>query len=112
GTLMCHSGHMADADPLSRVGEKDITTHIDFTGIAVAAQEAGLTTLGYTSQARFLVNCGLVAMLGDAPLQERVAAQRLLAEHEMGELFKIIGFARGPFWDAVGFREGDRTHTL
>jgi SAM-dependent MidA family methyltransferase len=47
-----------------------------------------------------------------APLQEQAAAQRLVAEHEMGELFKVIGFQRGPFWDAIGFRHGDRTHTL
>ena len=30
----------------------------------------------------------------------------------MGELFKVIGFHRGEFWDALGFRDGDRTHTL
>jgi SAM-dependent MidA family methyltransferase len=112
GTLMCHRGHMADPDPLVSVGEKDITAHVNFTGIAVAAQEAGLATLGYTTQARFLANCGIVAMLEQAPLPGRVAGHRLIAEHEMGELFKVIGLHRGEFWDAVGFREGDRTHTL
>jgi hypothetical protein len=30
----------------------------------------------------------------------------------MGELFKVLALHKGPFWDAVGFREGDRTHTL
>jgi SAM-dependent MidA family methyltransferase len=112
GTLMCHRGHLADPDPLERIGEKDITAHVDFTGIAVAAQEAGLATLGFTSQARFLVNCGLVGLMAEAGPRDVVAAQRLVAEHEMGELFKVIGFHRGPFWDAVGFREGDRTHRL
>jgi len=112
GTLMCHRGHMADVDPLVSVGEKDITAHVNFTGIAVAAQEAGLATLGYTTQGRFLVNCGLGPMLEQAPLPEQIAGQRLIAEHEMGELFKVIGLHRGEFWDAVGFREGDRTHTL
>jgi SAM-dependent MidA family methyltransferase len=112
GTLMCHQGHQADADPLRDVGCKDITAHVNFTGLALAAQEAGLPVLGYTSQARFLINCGLVAMLADAPLAARIAGQRLLAEHEMGELFKVIGFRKGAFWDAVGFAEGDRTHTL
>jgi len=112
GTLMCHRGHMADPDPLAHIGEKDITAHVNFTGIAVAAQEAGLATLGYTTQARFLVNCGIASLLEQAPLSERVAGQRLIAEHEMGELFKVIGLHRGEFWDAVGFREGDRTHTL
>ncbi|MDB5871871.1 MAG: hypothetical protein JWQ07_1313 [Ramlibacter sp.] len=112
GTLMCHRGHLADTDPLSDVGLKDITAHINFTGLALAAQEAGLPTLGYTTQARFLMNCGLVPLLAQAPLAQRIAGQRLIAEHEMGELFKVIGFHRGEFWDAVGFREGDRTHRL
>jgi SAM-dependent MidA family methyltransferase len=53
-----------------------------------------------------------VPMLAQADLAGRVAGQRLIAEHEMGELFKVIAFHRGDFWDAVGFREGDRTHTL
>ena len=112
GTLMCHRGHQADGDPLSELGRKDITSHVNFTGLAMAAQEAGLPTLGYTTQARFLMNCGLVPLLAQASLGERVAGQRLIAEHEMGELFKVIGFHRGDFWDAAGFREGDRTHTL
>jgi len=112
GTLMCHRGHLADTDPLADVGIKDITAHVNFTGIAVAAQDAGLPVLGYTTQARFLVNCGLADMLALAGLGERVAGQRLMAEHEMGELFKVIAFHRGAFWDAVGFRAGDRTHTL
>jgi SAM-dependent MidA family methyltransferase len=94
------------------VGRKDITAHVNFTGLALAAQQAGLPTLGYTTQARFLMNCGLVRLLAQASLAERVAGQRLIAEHEMGELFKVIGFHRGEFWDAAGFREGDRTHTL
>jgi len=112
GTLMCHRGHMADPDPLQSPGEKDITAHVNFTGIAVAAQEAGMLTLGYATQARFLLNAGITKLLEQASQKERIAAQRLLAEHEMGELFKVVAFHRGPFWDAVGFRQGDRTHTL
>jgi SAM-dependent MidA family methyltransferase len=112
GTLMCHKGHLSDTDPLAGIGEKDITAHVDFTGVAVAAQEGGLATLGYATQGRFLVNCGLVQRLEEAPLPERAAALRLMAEHEMGELFKVLALHKGPFWDAVGFREGDRTHTL
>ena len=42
GTLMCHRGHMADGDPLADLGQKDITAHVNFTGLALAAQEAGL----------------------------------------------------------------------
>ncbi|WP_428422351.1 class I SAM-dependent methyltransferase [Methylibium sp.] len=112
GTLMCHRAHRADADPLSDVGEKDITAHVNFTGIALAGQEAGLAVLGYATQARFLMNCGLLADLQDADLRTIAAAQKLLTEHEMGELFKVIGFAAGEPFDALGFAEGDRSHTL
>ncbi len=116
GTLMCHRAHRAATDPLADVGEKDITAHVDFTGLALAAQDAGLDVLGYASQARFLMNCGLVDDLARADLPARVDAQKLLAEHEMGELFKVIGFARGcktDFMQApIGFASGDRTHTL
>ena len=112
GTVMCHRAHQADGDPLVLVGEKDITAHVNFTGIAVAAQEAGLEVLGYTSQAHFLMNCGLVDAMQAASLADRVAAQKLILEHEMGEFFKVIGLTKGPHWDAMGFSRGDRTHRL
>ncbi|WP_052231367.1 class I SAM-dependent methyltransferase [Tepidimonas taiwanensis] len=115
GTLMTHRAHRADADVLADLGAKDITAHVNFTGIALAAQEAGLEVLGYTSQGRFLLNAGLLDGLDDAPLPERAMALKLVHEHEMGELFKVIGLAppgssRG--WVPVGFAHGDRTHTL
>ena len=112
GTVMCHRAHQADGDPLSDVGYKDITAHVDFTGIALAGQDAGLAVLGYTSQARFLLNCGLPALMEAGSVAERGMAARLVHEHEMGELFKVLGFAVGEGWDAVGFGEGDRSHTL
>lgn len=116
GTLMCHRGHRADADPLADVGAKDITAHVDFSGIALAAQDAGLEVIGYTSQARFLLNCGFAELLQHADLRARTAALRLVNEHEMGELFKVIGLARGLALPAgadwIGFVEGDRTHRL
>ena len=112
GTLMCHRAHQSDADPLVDVGLKDITAHINFTGIALAGQDNGLTVLGYTSQARFLLNCGLLGLLESADVRERAHAQKLITEHEMGELFKVIGFAKGVALDALGFSSGDRSHTL
>jgi SAM-dependent MidA family methyltransferase len=112
GTVMCHRAHQSDTDPLSDVGLKDITAHVDFTGIALAAQEAGLEVLGYCSQARFLINCGLPALMEQASLPERVHANKLIMEHEMGELFKVIGLTKGEPWSAIGFAAGDRTRTL
>ena len=113
GTLMCHRRHLADSDPLVDVGDKDITAHVDFTGIALAGQDAGFDVLGYTTQARFLLNCGLPELLqGQTDPRVLAPVQKLLAEHEMGELFKVIGFAKGCAFDAIGFAAGDRSHRL
>jgi len=118
GTVMCHRAHLLDADALRDVGDKDITAHVNFSGIALAGQAAGLQVLGYTSQARFLLNCGVLGGMEDAPLAERVMVQKLVNEHEMGELFKVIAFvvdsADRPWggWQAMGFSAGDRTHAL
>ena len=112
GTLVCHRAHRTDADPLADLGLKDITAHVNFTGIALAGQEAGLDVAGYTSQARFLINCGLVGLLETATLAERAMAQKLITEHEMGELFKVIAFTRGIDAPLLGFAAGDRTHRL
>jgi SAM-dependent MidA family methyltransferase len=112
GTLMCHRAHRADANPLLDVGDKDITAHVNFSGIALAAQDAGLDVTGYTTQARFLLNCGLLQLLQGADLRATAAAQKLLNEHEMGELFKVLGLARGMDFEPIGFAAGDRSHTL
>jgi SAM-dependent MidA family methyltransferase len=116
GTLMCHQGHRSDTNPLVQVGDKDITAHVNFSAVALAAQDAGLHVLGYTSQAHALMNCGLLDMLQEADLRARVAAQTLIAEHEMGELFKVLGLwaggQSGITLDAMAFVRGDRSHTL
>jgi SAM-dependent MidA family methyltransferase len=115
GTLMCHRGHVADADPLVDVGLKDITAHVNFSAVALAAQDAGLDVLGYTSQARFLYNAGFAGLLHEASMPTRAMAARLVNEHEMGELFKVLMLGRGLQFGAegpLGFAAGDRSHRL
>lgn len=113
GTLMCHFRQHAHADPLWLPGLNDITAHVDFTAMARAAHEGGLDVLGYTSQAHFLLNCGLLDLLK----QERSpaaanAAHRLISEAEMGELVKVMAVGSGIDAPLLGFARGDRTHTL
>ena len=115
GTLMCHYQHMADPDPLDLVGLKDITAHVNFSAVALAGQDAGLDVLGYCNQARFLLNCGLLSKMELLAQIPRGLAAKLATEHEMGELFKVIGFSKGVDlgnFDPLGFTQGDRTHTL
>ncbi|MFA6616660.1 MAG: SAM-dependent methyltransferase, partial [Hydrogenophaga sp.] len=115
GTLMCHRAHRSDDDPLADLGLKDITAHVNFTGIALAAQDAGLAVLGYTGQGRFLLNAGLLDLARDAGPRAAAMLGKLVNEHEMGELFKVLALApeaSAPGWVPVGFTAGDRTHRL
>jgi SAM-dependent MidA family methyltransferase len=116
GTLMCHYRHHAHADPLWLPGLNDITAHVDFTAVADAAHVAGLDVLGYTTQAHFLINCGLLDLVrrsaGTQRHQRAAEAQRLLSEAEMGELFKVLAVGRGIATPLRGFARGDRLHTL
>ena len=114
GTVMCHHQHRSDGNPLADVGLKDITAHVNFTGVALAGQDAGLQVLGYTGQGRFLLNCGVLDGLENASAPERAMVQKLVNEHEMGELFKVLAFGAktSPPWEPMGFSAGDRSHTL
>lgn len=115
GTLMCHQGHRSDPDPLRQVGAKDITAHVDFTAIALAAQCAGLSVVGYTSQGSFLLEAGLIDRLPRVDLAAQATALKLIHEHEMGELFKVMVVApqsHAAQIPTIGFARGDRTHTL
>jgi SAM-dependent MidA family methyltransferase len=119
GTLMCHYRHRAHDDPFILPGLQDITTHLDFSAIAQAGREEGLDLIGYTSQAQFLVNCGITGILAETPASDAAAyaplasqAQKLLSPAEMGELIKVIAFGKGVSAPLLGFTQGDRSHTL
>ncbi|HYL88675.1 MAG TPA: SAM-dependent methyltransferase [Burkholderiales bacterium] len=119
GTLMCHHRHRAHADPFARPGEEDITAHVDFTALAEAAHAAGAEILGYTSQAQFLVNCGITEVLGEANAENLLhyapiaaQAQKLLSPAEMGELFKVLAVGKDLSAPLFGFSRGDRRASL
>ena len=122
GTLQCYYRHRAHTDLFLWPGLNDITSFVDFTATAEAAFEAGLEVLGYTTQASFLVNCGVLQLLekrgpsdtGDY-LRAARALQRLIGPHEMGELFKVLAVGKrlaGREEPLLGFTRGDRTHAL
>ncbi|HEY6721421.1 MAG TPA: SAM-dependent methyltransferase [Burkholderiales bacterium] len=119
GTLMCHYRHYAHADPFFLPGLQDITSHVDFSAIAAAGREGGLEAAGYTSQAQFLVNCGITEVMSRTPPEDATIflplanqANRLMSPAEMGELFKVIALARGFSKPLAGFEEGDRRQSL
>ncbi|GAB4509405.1 MAG: SAM-dependent methyltransferase [Sulfuricaulis sp.] len=119
GTLMCHYRHQTHDDPLRLAGLQDITAHVDFTAIAEAGIQAGLSLLGYTSQAAFLLGSGLEQIMAAsdpndvrAHLTLTQQVKKLTLPHEMGELFKVIALARGVREPLPGFTLQDRRGRL
>jgi len=119
GTLMCHYQHFAHSNPLIYVGLQDITAHVNFTAIAEAATQHGVNFAGYTSQAQFLMNCGILERLTSVSPEDITvympmvaAVQKLLSPAEMGDLFKVIAFSKNVEEVLLGFSQGDKSHLL
>ena len=100
GTLMCYHRHQADDNPYDRIGEKDITAHIDFTALQKAGSEVGLETLCFSEQYRFLLGLGffeeLMRLEAATEDEKEARAIRLtlknliMPETGMGETFKVL----------------------
>ncbi len=120
GTIRCHYRQRTHDDPFWWPGLSDITAHVDFTAIAEAAHDAGADVAGYTSQAAFLMNCGIADLLAERQRGDDAAATAratgalnlILSPNEMGELFKVIALTKNIDEPLLGFSRGDRTHAL
>lgn len=117
GTLMCHYQHRAHSDPLILTGLQDITAHVDFSLLAESALAAGFTVSGYTDQAHFLFNCGLMDLLkNNTPTAETLAINQqiklLTLPSEMGELIKVMALNKNIELSPLGFQQNDKRAKL
>lgn len=119
GTLLCHYRHRFHDDPLINVGVQDIGAWVDFTAVADAASDAGLRVAGFTTQAHFLIGCGIerfMADIAERPVADRVQLARqamvLTLPGEMGERFKVLGLAANYEPALRGFSTRDLIGTL
>ena len=71
GTLGCHYRHRWHDDPLILPALQDITASVDFSALARAGDGAGLDRVGFTTQAWFLLGCGLTRLLAESAAVER-----------------------------------------
>ncbi len=119
GSLMCYYRHRGHDNPLWYPGLQDITADVDFTSLAQAGVAHDLRLEGYTTQAHFLMGCGLDQVLQDAQLKEpeRVAeyltqVRQLTMPDDMGERFKVMAFSRDLQIPLRGFQFFNHLHRL
>ena len=117
GTFLCYFRHRGADDPLKYPGLQDMTAHVDFTAMAEAADGAGLDVSGFSTQANFLLSCGLLEQLellsgSDDYLDALGPVKQLLLPGGMGETFKVLALTKGIEHSLCGFSTRDIRHTL
>lgn len=119
GTLMCYYQHHRHDDPFKLIGLQDITTHVDFTTVAENACDSGCTLAGYSIQAAFLLNCGLlelaqekINMTSVEKINQTQAIKKLTLPSEMGELIKVMALSKNYAKSLRGFSLPDRRRDL
>ncbi|MFZ2314486.1 MAG: SAM-dependent methyltransferase [Gammaproteobacteria bacterium] len=120
GTLTCFYQHHHHDHPFYYPGLQDITAHVDFTNIIDKAADAGCTLEGFTSQAAFLLGCGLMELANKAEqglsavelFQMHQAIKLLTMPTEMGDVIKVMGLGKNIELPLIGFSLQDRRRDL
>jgi len=105
GTLLCYYRHQIEENPYIRIGQQDITSHVDFTSLIRCGEEAGLKTFWFGEQYRFLMAAGMMDELlalearplpEEARIKDRLALKKLmLPDGGMGDTFKVLVQGKG-----------------
>jgi SAM-dependent MidA family methyltransferase len=105
GTLLCYYRHQTEENPYIRLGQQDITAHVDFTTLMAYGEQVGLRTEWFGEQYRFLLAAGLVEEIeeferSDATSEEklklRLALKKLIMpEGGMGDTFRMLVQSKG-----------------
>lgn len=116
GTLLCYYKHTVEDNPYHRVGQQDITTHINFSALIVRGEELGLKSLWFGEQSRFLLSAGVVEELEaleasdlteKEKLKMRLIIKRLIMpEGGMGDTFRVLVQSRGVVEPRLGCLRG------
>jgi SAM-dependent MidA family methyltransferase len=99
GSLLCYDRHQTSENPYERLGEQDITSHVNFTGLIQKGEEVGLRFTGLVPQYHFLIGLGIFQEMEALEkerseieaMQLRLSLKHLIEpEMGMGEVFKVL----------------------
>jgi len=98
GTLSYYYNHVQTSNPYQRVGEQDMTSHVELTTLQQSARENGFTLLGNTTQRNFLHNLGFSHFINQIKEQHSLRVSRdieILVDQEGLGAFRVIGLGKG-----------------
>jgi Uncharacterized conserved protein len=92
GTLMCYYEHTTSENPYERVGNQDITSHVNFSSIIEEGIKSGLNTTGFVRQSNFLIALGILNKMNDVQddINKLLTMKNLFLPGGMGDVFKVL----------------------
>ncbi len=92
GTLMCYHRHTTEENPFIRVGNQDITSHVNFSSLMSVGVKSGLCTTGFTKQSHFLLALGILDKMRElqGDMERFLAIKKLILPGGMGDVFKVL----------------------
>ena len=92
GTLMCYYEHTTSENPYERVGNQDITSHVNFSSIIEEGARSGLSTTGFTRQSNFLIALGILNKMNEVQgdISKLLTMKNLFLPGGMGDIFKVL----------------------
>jgi SAM-dependent MidA family methyltransferase len=96
GTLLCYHQHAKSANPYEKIGEQDITAHVEFTSLIEHGKKLGLELVTFTDQTHYLMQMGtsefaeIVERTAGRLSKERSAIHQLIHPELMGHTFRVL----------------------
>ena len=118
GTLVCIHKHKSNFDPLSNIGNQDISSFVNFSHLKNLSLNTDLTVSGFLSQSSFLINLNILDIHklkdygDDEALIESNKLKNILLPNTMGELFKVLVMQKNIEIELKSTREFNQMHKL
>ena len=118
GTLVCIHEHKSNFDPLSNIGNQDISSFVNFSHLKNLSLNTDLTVSGFLSQSSFLINLNILDIHqsknygDDEALIESNKLKNILLPNTMGELFKVLVMQKNIEIELKSTREFNQIHKL
>lgn len=99
GTLLCYSRHRAGADPYQRIGEQDMTAHLNFEILEQTGESFGWQSEPLKTQREFLMEWGLeeklkqeegLGLFNPDRLRHRLRLKNLLIPGGLSDTLKVL----------------------
>jgi len=114
GSVICYHEHKVSENFYSRIGEQDITAHVNFSALGLFASQCGLGFSGFRNQGPFLESLGFFEHMKSTRENDAdpvaIAKKENLLSHvlieDMGRKFKVLVLHKEmPAHSLRGFRQ-------